>query len=112
MVHEDDTRKLVVNLVVQIARDEPAGIEDGDRCLRHFSWTGQLPDERKDQMGRRVETVDGAMIRCVLQVGLDGDFLAGLVPRVAATVGAIEMMKNRAPRLGIALLVCKTADGA
>jgi hypothetical protein len=30
MVHEDDAGKLVVNLLVEVARDKPAGIEDGD----------------------------------------------------------------------------------
>jgi hypothetical protein len=66
-----------------IARDEPAGIEDGDRRLRYFFRAGQLPDERKDQMWRRVKTVDRAMIRCVVQVRLDFNLLAGLVSDVA-----------------------------
>src|ERR1700748_3774465 len=69
-------------------------------------------DDRKKQVGRRVETVDRAMVRRVVEVRLDCDLLAGLVPSVAATVSAIEIVKHRAPRLGIALLICKTADGA
>src|ERR1700730_10959280 len=52
------------------------------------------------------------MVRRVVEVRLDCDLLAGLVPRVAATMSAIEILKNGAPRLGIALLICKTADGA
>jgi len=31
MVHKHDAGKFMVNLVVEIARDEPAGIEHGDR---------------------------------------------------------------------------------
>ena len=31
MIHEHDAGKLTVNLVVEIAGNEPAGIEDGDR---------------------------------------------------------------------------------
>jgi hypothetical protein len=31
MVHKRDAGKFMVNLVVEIAGDEPAGIEDGDR---------------------------------------------------------------------------------
>src|ERR1700733_3114529 len=112
MVDEYDAGKLTVNLVVEIPRNEPAGIEDGDRRLRHSSRTGQLSDERKDQMGRRVETVDRAMIRCVVQIRFDCDLLACLVSGVAATMSAIEILKHRAPCLGIALLICKTADGA
>jgi hypothetical protein len=112
MVHEDDARKLTLNLVVEIPRDEPAGIEDGDRRLRHSSRAGQLPDERRDQMGRRVETVDRSMIRCVIQVRLDRDLLAGLVSSLATTISAIEILKHCAPCVGIAFLICKTADGA
>src|ERR1700678_1887485 len=110
MVHKYDAGKLTVNLVVEIARDEPAGVENGDRRLRHFSRTGQLPDERKDHMGRRVQPVDRAMVGGVVQVRLDGDLLAGLVPCVAVTMSVIEMVKHRAPRLGIAFLICKTAN--
>src|ERR1700739_295828 len=52
------------------------------------------------------------MIRCVIQVRLDCDLLASLVPRIAATMGAIEIVKDGAPSLGIALLVCKSTDRA
>ena len=62
-------------------------------------------------MRRRVQTVDCTVIYRVVQVRLDGDLLAGLVPRVAATMGAVEMLKDGAPRLGIAFSVCETADG-
>src|SRR6202046_3908288 len=112
MVDEYDAGKLTVNLVVEIPRNEPAGIEDSDRRLRHSSRTGQLSDERKDQMGRRVETVDRAMIRCVVQVWLDCDLFAGLVSDGATIMGASEIVEDGAPCLGIALLICKTADGA
>jgi hypothetical protein len=94
-----------VNLVVEIARDEAAGIEDGVRRLRHFPGTGQLPDERKNQMGRRIETVDRAMISCVVEVCLDCDLLARLVSGVAAAMSAIEIVEDSAPCLGIVLLI-------
>ena len=55
-------------------------------------------------MGRRVETIDRAMVLGVVKVRLDGDLLAGLALRVAATMGAIETMKDGAPWQGIALL--------
>src|ERR1700744_562794 len=103
MVHEHDSRKLTVNLVVEIAWDKPAGIEDGDRRLPYFPRTGQLSDERKDQMGRRVETVDRAMIRWVVQVRLDCDLLAGLVSGVATIMSAVEIVEDGTPCLGIAL---------
>src|ERR1700733_4615412 len=83
MVHKHDAWKFVANLVIEIPWNEPAGIEDGNRRLLHFSRTCQLPDERKDQVGRRVETVNRAMIRCVVQVRLECDLLAGLVSDVA-----------------------------
>ena len=51
------------------------------------------------------------MIRCVVQVRLDGDLLAGLVSRVAAAMSVLEIVKHRTPCLGIALLICETADG-
>src|SRR5580700_5606345 len=63
-------------------------------------------------MGRRVQTIDRAMIRCVVQVSLDCHFLASPVPSVAATMSAIEILKDGAPCLGIAFLNCKTPDGA
>jgi hypothetical protein len=31
MVHKQDTGKFMVNLVVEIARDEAAGVKNGDR---------------------------------------------------------------------------------
>src|SRR5271163_2358309 len=52
------------------------------------------------------------MIYRVIQVRLDGDLLTGLVPRVTAAMSAIVVVKNGAPRLSIALLIGKTADGA
>jgi hypothetical protein len=109
MVHEHHGGKFMVNLVVEIARDEPAGIEDGDRRLGHSSRPSQLSDERKDQMGRRVQTVDRAMVRCVVQVRLDCDLLASPVSSVAASMSAIEIFKDGTPCLRIAFLVCKTA---
>jgi len=42
-----------VNLVIEIAWDEPAGIENGDRCLWHSSQSSQLPDKRKDHVRLR-----------------------------------------------------------
>src|SRR5579863_6240432 len=112
VVHKHDTGKLMVNLVVEIAGDEPAGIEDRDRCLWHSSWPSQLSDQGKDHMGRRVQTIDRVMTRRVVQVGLDCHFLASLVPGVAATMSAIEILEDGAPCLGIAFLNCKTPDGA
>src|ERR1700733_8136889 len=110
MIQEQHGGKFMV-IVVEIARDEPAGIEDDDRRLRHSSRLSQLSDERKDQMGRRVQTVDRAMVRSVVQVCLDGHFLASPVSGVAATMSAIEIFKDGAPCLCIAFLVCKTAEG-
>ena len=52
------------------------------------------------------------MVRRVVKVRLDGDLLTGFVLSVAATMGAIEMINDGAPCQGIALLICKTADGA
>src|ERR1700723_2181726 len=52
------------------------------------------------------------MVRCVVQVRLDCDLLAGLVSDVTTIMGAIEIAEDGAPRLGIALLICKTSDGA
>jgi hypothetical protein len=37
IVHEYDGRKFMVDVVVEIARNEPARIEDRDRCLPHSS---------------------------------------------------------------------------
>jgi hypothetical protein len=100
-----------MNLVVEIARDEPTGIEHGNRSFWHSSGTGQLSNERKDQMGRRVQAFDRAMIRCVVQVRLDRDLLAGPVSGVAATMSAIEVVKDGVPCLGIVFLICKTTNG-
>src|SRR6202041_3419981 len=63
-------------------------------------------------MGRRVKTVDRAMVRRVVKVRLDCDLLAGLVPGAAATTSAIVIVEDGAPCLGVALFNCKTADGA
>jgi hypothetical protein len=63
-------------------------------------------------MGRRVKTVDRTMIRWVVQVRLDCDLLVGLVSDVATIMSAIEIVEDGALCLGIALLICKTADGA
>src|SRR5580692_6297272 len=112
MVHKHDTGKLMVNLVVEIAWDEPAGIEDRDRCLWHSSRPSQLSDKRKDHMGRRVQTIDRVMARGVVQVGLDCHFLAGLVPGATPTMSTIEILEDGAPSLGIVFLNCKTLDRA
>src|ERR1700751_4322863 len=85
VVDKHDAWKFMVNLVVEIAGDESAGIEDGDRRLRPSSRTGQLSDERKDQMGRRVQAFDRTVIRRVVQVRLDRNLLACPVSGVAAT---------------------------
>jgi hypothetical protein len=52
------------------------------------------------------------MVRRVVEVRLDCDFLAGFVPDVAAAMSAIEVVKNGAPRLGIVFLIGETADGS
>src|SRR5882762_2760561 len=100
MVHKHNAGKFMVNLVVEIARNEPAGIEDGDERFRNSSRTCQLSDERKDQMRRRVQAFDRAMIRCVVQVRLDCDLLAGLVSSFAPTMSAIEVLKDDAQAWG------------
>jgi hypothetical protein len=64
------------------------------------------------QMGRRVETVDRAVIGCVVQVRFDCDLFAGLVSDVATIMSTIEIVEDGAPCLSIALLICKTAEGA
>src|SRR5689334_13917335 len=61
-------------------------------------------------MWRRVQAFDGTVIRCVVQVRLDCDLLAGLVSGVAATMGAIEVLEDGTPCLSIALLIRKTAN--
>jgi len=45
------------------------------------------------------------MIRCVVQVRLDCDLLAGLVSSFAPTMSAIEVLKDGAPCLGIVFLI-------
>src|ERR1700739_3252163 len=62
-------------------------------------------------MGRRVQAFDRAVVRRVIQVRLDGDLRPGLISGVAATVSAIEIVKDRVPSLSIAFLICKTANG-
>src|ERR1700757_3309156 len=61
-------------------------------------------------MGRRVQASNRAMIRWGGQVGLDCHCLASPVPGVAATMTAIEILEDGAPRLGIAFLICETPD--
>src|ERR1700732_4147985 len=63
-------------------------------------------------MGRRVQTLDRGMILCVVKVRLNRDFLARLVSGVAATMTAIEVVKDGTPCLGIGFFICKTANGA
>src|ERR1700723_2955628 len=111
MVHKRDAGKFMVNLVVEIAGDPSTRIEDSDRWFRHPARTGQLPDQREEHMRRRVQAFDRAMVRSVVQVGLDGDLLSSLVSRVAAIMRAIEVVKDGVPSLGIAFLICKAADG-
>src|SRR5580692_11125437 len=111
MVYEPNTWKLMVNLVVEIAGDPSARIEDRDRCFRHPARTGQLPDQRKEHMRRRVQAFDRAMIRCVVQVCLDRNLLPGAVSGFAAPVSTIEVLKDGVPCLGVAFLIRKTANG-
>jgi hypothetical protein len=67
----------------------------------------QLSDERKDQMGRGVQALDRAMIRCVVQVCLDRDLLAGFVSSFAPPMSAIKVLKDGAPCLGIVFLIVR-----
>src|ERR1700747_1110916 len=62
-------------------------------------------------MGAGVQAFDRAMIRCVVQVCLDRDLLAGFVSSFAPPMSAIEVLKDRAPCLRIVFLICKTANG-
>jgi hypothetical protein len=64
--------------------------------------TRQLSDERKDQMGRGVQAFDRAMVRCVVQVRLDGNLLPSTVSGFAAPESAIEVLKDGVPCLGVA----------
>src|ERR1700691_581709 len=62
-------------------------------------------------MGRGAQAFDRAMVGCVVQVRLDGNLLASTVSSFAAPVGAIEVLKDRVPCLGVAFLTGKTANG-
>src|ERR1700692_4570044 len=62
-------------------------------------------------MRRGIQAFDRAMIRCVVQVRLDRDLLAGTVSAFAATMSTIEVLKDGVPCLGVAFLICKTANG-
>jgi hypothetical protein len=48
-------------------------------------------------MGRGVQPFDRAMIRCVVQVRLDRDLLAGLISGFASTMSVIEVLKDGVP---------------
>src|SRR5208283_4226544 len=63
-------------------------------------------------MWRGVQAFDRAMVGCVVQVRLDRNLLAGTVSGFAAPVSAIEVLKDGVPRLGVAFLICKTANGS
>src|SRR5690242_21627850 len=106
MVDEQYAREFMVNLVVQIAWDKPAGVEHRDRCFRHSSWSGQLSNERNDHMGRRVQAFNRAMTCCVVQVRLDRDLLSCLISRIASSMSAIEVVENGVPCLGVTFLIC------
>jgi hypothetical protein len=62
-------------------------------------------------MGRGIQAFDRAMVRCVVQVRLDRNLLPNTVSGFAATMSAIEVLKDGVPCLGIAFLICKTANG-
>src|SRR6202035_3329019 len=62
-------------------------------------------------MGRGVQALDRAMIRCVVQVRLDRNLLPRTVSGFAATMSTIEVLKDGVPCLGVAFLICKTANG-
>src|SRR5580658_10166744 len=62
-------------------------------------------------MRRRVQTIDRAMIRCVVQVRLNRNLLPSSVSGFAATMSAIEVLKDGVPCLGVAFLICKAANG-
>src|ERR1700741_5588928 len=62
-------------------------------------------------MGRRVQAFDRAMVRCVVQVRLDRKLLPSTVSGFAAPMSAIEVLKDGVPCLGVAFLICKTANG-
>src|SRR6202050_3473710 len=62
-------------------------------------------------MGRGVEAFDCPMVRCGVQVRLDRNLLPSSVSGFTATMSAIEVLKDGVPCLGVAFLICKTADG-
>src|SRR5580692_1025809 len=62
-------------------------------------------------MGRRVQAFNRAMVGGVVQVRLDRNLLASFVSSFAATMSAIEVLKDGVPCLGVVFLICKTADG-
>src|SRR5580704_9085388 len=62
-------------------------------------------------MGRGVQAFDCAMIRCVVQVRLDRNLLPSSVSDFATRMSAIEVLKDGGPCLGVAFLICKTANG-
>jgi len=63
-------------------------------------------------MRRRVQSFDRAVVGCVVQIRLDGDLLSSLVSSVAATMSAVEVVKNGVPCLGVAFLICQRANGS
>src|SRR6266704_228696 len=63
------------------------------------------------KMGRGVQTFDRAMVRCVDQVRLDCNLLPSTVSGFAAPMSPIEVLKDGVPCLGVAFLICKTANG-
>src|SRR6201987_4345250 len=62
-------------------------------------------------MGRGIQAIDRAMIRCVVQIRLDRNLLPSAVSGFAAPMRAIEVLKEGVPCLGVAFLICKTANG-
>src|SRR5580698_6108131 len=62
-------------------------------------------------MGRGIQPFDRAMVRCVVEVRLDRNLLTSTVSGSAATMSAIEVLKDGIPCLSVALLICKTANG-
>src|ERR1700751_3962305 len=62
-------------------------------------------------MRRGVQAFDRAMVRCFVQVRLDRKLLPSTVSGFAAPMSAIEVLKDGVPCLGVAFLVCETANG-
>src|ERR1700751_5408070 len=62
-------------------------------------------------MRRGVQAFDRAMVRCFVQVRLDRNLLPSTVSGFAAPMSAIEVLKDGVPCLGVAFLICKTANG-